>query len=92
MAVEDEYPSWPIQILAGFVLMVIHQAVVIPVAVYYSQMLAFGLAVFLGLFIVIGGSMRFGPSMIYAGILAIAVSGTGGMFFSSIILLLRDLS
>lgn len=78
--IEDEFPSWPKQVLAGFLLMVIHQAIVIPIAVFYSQMAAFGVALLLGLFIIIGGSMCFGPSMIFAGILAIAVSGTGGMF------------
>ncbi len=78
---EDEFPSWPVQILAGFILMVIHQAIVIPIAVFYSQMVALGFGALLGMFIIIGGSMSFGPSLIFAGILAISVSCTGGMFF-----------
>ncbi len=49
---------------------------------YVSTMLAYVSSFILGLALVIGGSAKWGPAMIFTGVIAIAAAGTGILFYT----------
>ena len=72
-------PSRAAVIGIGCLILNLHCALVIALALYTTQSLAIVVSVLLGMAILIGGSLRFGFGMLYAGILAMALGAGGSM-------------